>query len=90
MSWYKSFPLIGVGRGQAIAALYGMFALAWLTIFTGALPAWEFVVGGLICIAGTFILFTEKRDVLEVIRSVPGIGRSTAPEAPAPVAGGER
>lgn len=90
VSWYKSFPLIGVGRGQAIAALYGMFALGWLTLFTGALPAWQFVVGALICIVGSFILFTEKRDVLEVIRSVPGIGKSAAHERPAPVAGGER
>ena len=34
VAWYKSFPLIGVGRGQAIAALYGPFALVWLYVFT--------------------------------------------------------
>ncbi len=34
VSWYKSFPLIGVGRGQAIAALYGPLALFWLFLFT--------------------------------------------------------
>jgi len=71
VSWYKSFPLIGVGRGQAIAALYGPFALVWLTIFTLVTPSWQFMVGGLLAVAGSFILFTERRDVLEVIRAVP-------------------
>jgi len=71
VAWYKSFPLIGVGRGQAIAALYGPFALVWLTIFTLVTPSWQFIVGGLLAVAGSFILFTERRDVLEVIRAVP-------------------
>lgn len=86
VSWYKSFPLIGVGRGQAIADLYAMFALAWLTIFTLDLPEWQFFVGALICIVGGFIMYTERRDVLEVIRAVPGI-RAAEPE-PAPVLAG--
>jgi drug/metabolite transporter (DMT)-like permease len=84
VAWYKSFPLIGVGRGQAIAALYGPFALVWLTIATLALPSWEFVVGGLLAVVGSFVLFTERRDVLEVIRAVPGLGRSSA-DKPVPV-----
>jgi drug/metabolite transporter (DMT)-like permease len=71
VSWYKAFPLIGVGRGQAFADLYGMFALVWLTIFTLDLPAWQFWVGGLICVLGGFIMYTERRDVLEVIRAIP-------------------
>ena len=75
VAWYKSFPLIGVGRGQAIAALYGPFALVWLTIFTLTTPSWQFIVGGLLAVVGSFILFTERRDVLEVIRAVPA-GRS--------------
>jgi len=77
VAWYKSFPLIGVGRGQAIASLYGPFALVWLTVFTLVTPSWQFIVGGLIAVVGSFILFTEKRDVLEVIRAVPS-GRSQA------------
>lgn len=83
VSWYKAFPLIGVGRGQAIADLYGMFALVWLTIFTLSLPEWQFWVGAAIAIVGGFIMYTERRDVLEVIRAVGG------PETPAPeLAGG--
>jgi drug/metabolite transporter (DMT)-like permease len=72
VSWYKSFPLIGVGRGQAIAALYGPLALVWLYLFTLEAPGVQFVVGGLIAVIGSFVLFTEKRDVLEVVRAVPG------------------
>jgi drug/metabolite transporter (DMT)-like permease len=71
VSWYKSFPLIGVGRGQAIAALYGPAALIWLYLFTFDWPGTEFVVGAAIVVVGSFILFTEKRGVLEIIRAVP-------------------
>jgi drug/metabolite transporter (DMT)-like permease len=79
VSWYKSFPLIGVGRGQAIAALYGPFALIWLFLFTFQWPGTEFVIGALITVLGSFILFTEKRGMLEIIRAVPARGsRATA------------
>lgn len=71
VSWYKSFPLIGVGRGQAIAALYGPLALVWLYLFTLKPPGIQFVIGAVIAVIGSFMLFTEKRDVLEVIRAVP-------------------
>ncbi|MQA78754.1 MAG: hypothetical protein GEV10_09815 [Streptosporangiales bacterium] len=71
VSWYKSFPLIGVGRGQAIAALYGPLALVWLFIFTLEPPGIQFAIGAVITVIGSFVLFTEKRDVLEVIRAVP-------------------
>jgi drug/metabolite transporter (DMT)-like permease len=82
VAWYKSFPLIGVGRGQAIAALYGPFAVIWLTIFTLELPQMNFVIGGVIAVVGSFIMYTEKREVLEVIRAVPA-GRSS-PKRPEP------
>lgn len=76
VSWYKSFPLIGVGRGQAIAALYGPLALVWLYVFTLEPPGIQFAVGAVIAVVGSFILFTERRDVLEVIRSVPSRHRA--------------
>ncbi|WP_235179009.1 DMT family transporter [Bacillus cihuensis] len=71
VSWYKSFPLIGVGRGQAIGDLYGIFAIIFISIFTLTPPEWNFVLGALVVIIGGFVMFTEKRDVLDVIRSVP-------------------
>jgi drug/metabolite transporter (DMT)-like permease len=85
VSWYKSFPLIGVGRGQAIAALYGPLALVWLYIFTLKPPGLQFVIGAVIAVVGSFVLFTEKRDVLEVIRAVPAARSHT----PAPSTGGD-
>jgi drug/metabolite transporter (DMT)-like permease len=71
VSWYKSFPLIGVGRGQAIADFYGLYAIIFMAIFTLAMPEWNFLVGALIVIVGGFVMYTEKRDVLEVIRVIP-------------------
>jgi drug/metabolite transporter (DMT)-like permease len=68
-SWYKSFPLIGVGRGQAIAALYGPLALIWLFLFTHKWPGTQFVVGSAIAVIGGFVLFTERRG-LEAVRTV--------------------
>ncbi|SDJ15584.1 Permease of the drug/metabolite transporter (DMT) superfamily [Alteribacillus bidgolensis] len=69
VSWYKSFPLIGVGRGQAIGDLYGLFAIIFISIFTLTMPEWNFVLGALIVIIGGFVMYTEKRDD-EEIRSV--------------------
>jgi drug/metabolite transporter (DMT)-like permease len=50
VSWYKSFPLIGVGRGQAIGDLYGLFAIIFISIFTLTMPEWNFVLGVIIVI----------------------------------------
>lgn len=79
VSWYKSFPLIGVGRGQALAALYGPFAILWLYLFTFSGPAVNLIIGGLIAVLGSFVLLTERRDLLEVIRAVPASNTVTAP-----------
>ena len=68
--WYKSFPLIGVGRGQAVASLYGVFAVIFLAIFTLDLPEWNFVVGLVLAVGGGFIMFTEDGSKIEVIRDI--------------------
>lgn len=70
VAWYKSFPLIGVGRGQAIAALYGAFAVVFLAAFTLQFPEWNFLVGLTLVVAGAFLMYTEKSDVLEVVRAL--------------------
>ena len=69
VAWYKSFPLIGVGRGQAIAALYGVFAVIFLSIFTFSPPEWHFLISLALTVLGGFVMFTEKAEMLEVIRS---------------------
>jgi drug/metabolite transporter (DMT)-like permease len=70
VTWYKSFPLIGVGRGQAIGALYGVFAVIFLSIFTLDLPEWHFLISLTLTLFGAFIMFTERTEMLEVIRGM--------------------
>jgi drug/metabolite transporter (DMT)-like permease len=70
VSWYKSFPLIGVGRGQAIGDLYGLFAVLWIALFTLKAPEWNFLIGLILTVIGGFVMVTEKSEVLEVVRSV--------------------
>lgn len=70
VSWYKSFPLIGVGRGQAIAALYGLFAVIFLAAFTLKFPQWNFLAGLGLFVLGGFVMYTENDEVLEVVRAV--------------------
>lgn len=67
VTWYKSFPLIGVGRGQAIGSLYGLMAIIFLWLFTGSASAY-YIAGAIICIVGTFLMFTEKTDNLDTLR----------------------
>ncbi|KXS43948.1 MAG: hypothetical protein AWU58_1241 [Methanohalophilus sp. T328-1] len=69
VSWYKSFPLIGVGRGQGIANLYGMFAVISTILFFGDVPQWTVLVGGALCIVGSFIMFSEESLELETLRA---------------------
>lgn len=71
-SWYKSFPLIGVGRGCAFSALYALFAVIFISVFTLEAPALNFVLGLVLAITGAFTIFTERKEVLEVVRTVEG------------------
>lgn len=88
VAWYKSFPLIGVGRGQAIGALYGVFAVVFLAIFAFQFPGWNFLLGLSLTVGGGFLMITESEDVVEVVRSpkahaVPaGTKHRTAAELP--------
>ncbi|MGF0237237.1 hypothetical protein ACQR3P_30245 [Rhodococcus sp. IEGM1300] len=75
VSWYKSFPLIGVGRGQAIASLYGLFAVIFLAVFTLKFPEWNFLAGLVLFVSGGFVMFTESDEVLEVVRAVSTDGK---------------
>ncbi len=68
VSWYKSFPLIGVGRGQGVANLYGLCAVIFIYLFFGSVPAWTIWVGAAFCIAGSFIMFFEEAGEIESLR----------------------
>ncbi len=69
VAWYKSFPLIGVGRGQAIGALYGVFAVIFLAVFAFQIPDWNFLFGLVLTVSGGFLMITESADVVEVVRA---------------------
>lgn len=69
VAWYKSFPLIGVGRGQAIGALYGVFAVIFLAIFAFQFPEWNFLLGLGLTVSGGFLMITEPSEVVEVVRA---------------------
>ena len=68
VAWYKSFPLIGVGRGQALGAFYAMFATLFTAIFTLQFPEWYFLIGLALVIFGGFVMVSESSENLEVIR----------------------
>ncbi|NYT19593.1 MAG: DMT family transporter [Methanosarcinales archaeon] len=66
--WYKSFPLIGVGRGQGIANLYGLCAVIFLYLFLAQVPAWTVLVGGSLCVLGSFVMISEEAGEAESLR----------------------
>jgi drug/metabolite transporter (DMT)-like permease len=70
ISWYKAFPLIGVGRTQAISDTMAIWAVAFLSIFTLTLPPVNYWLGGIVVILGGVVMFTENRQTLDCIRSV--------------------
>ena len=79
VTWYKSFPLIGVGRGQGIGNLYGLFAVVFVLLFVGQVPEWTVALGGVLCVAGSLVMFTEESLSLKSIRKdspTDGSGRA--------------
>lgn len=69
-SFYKSFSLIGVGRGEAIGNLYAVFALIFIAAFTLQLPAWYFVLGLVLTVLGSFVMFSESAESVAQLRDV--------------------
>ena len=59
-----------LGRGQAIADLYGVFAVIYLAVFAGQIPGWNFVLGLALTVIGGFVMFTERSEMFEVLRAV--------------------
>ncbi|SES64284.1 EamA-like transporter family protein [Methanococcoides vulcani] len=66
--WYKSFPLVGVGRGQGIGNLYGLCAVIFMYLFLAQVPAWTVLVGGALCVLGSFVMISEETGELESLR----------------------
>lgn len=68
LSWYKSFPLVGVARGQAIASMSAFATIIFAAIFTLEMPNFYFIIAAVIIVAGAFIMITEDSEDLEVLR----------------------
>lgn len=75
-SFYKSFTLIGVGRGEAIGNLYAIFALIFIAAFTLQLPEWYFLIGLVLTVLGSFVMFSEPAESVAQLRDI-GTGVST-------------
>ncbi|WP_406657333.1 DMT family transporter [Methanolobus sp. ZRKC2] len=69
-SLYKSYPLVGVAKGQGIANLYGLLAVIFSFMFFGDVPEWTIVIGAILCIGGSYIMFSESHDGEESLRGV--------------------
>jgi drug/metabolite transporter (DMT)-like permease len=67
-AFYKSFSLIGVGRGEAIGNLYAVFALIFIAAFTLQLPQWYFIVGLVLTVLGSFVMFSEPAESVAELR----------------------
>jgi drug/metabolite transporter (DMT)-like permease len=67
-AFYKSFSLIGVGRGEAIGNLYAVFALIFIAAFTLQLPEWYFILGLILTVTGSFIMFSESAESVVQLR----------------------
>lgn len=74
VAWYKAFPLIGVGRGQATADTSGVFAILFLGIFTLTMPEWNFFLGLLFILTGGYVMLTESNSNTDVVRNVDKSG----------------
>ena len=80
VTWYKSFPMIGVARGQAIGSLYAACAVIFLSIFLGPKEALGFtddsmavivgttIAGLIICLIGSFLLISEDAEDVASLR----------------------
>ncbi|MDO5861633.1 MAG: DMT family transporter [Thermoplasmata archaeon] len=80
VTWYKSFPFLGVPRGQAIGSLYAACAVIFLIIFFGPEFALGYtedtmvmivgstIAGLIICLIGSYLLASEDTESLVSLR----------------------
>lgn len=67
---WKTYPLIGVGRGMSVSTLYVLFAIIGLYVFMGSPTAWWVILGAVIAVIGIFVMYWDSGDsLLESTRS---------------------
>jgi drug/metabolite transporter (DMT)-like permease len=84
VTWYKSFPLLGVARGQAVGSLYAACAVIFLCVFFGPAAALNYdddsmliivgstILGLIICLIGSFLLASEDTEGMVSLREHKG------------------
>ena len=55
-------------RSYYVGNLYGLFAIIFIFLFFGDVPQWTILVGGTLCVIGSFVMFTEDTSELETLR----------------------
>lgn len=61
---YRSFPLIGSGRGMSVASLYVIPGFLCLLLFMGEEIKWWIILGTVLAIAGTLYMYSESGESL--------------------------
>lgn len=81
VAWYKSFPFLGVPRGQAVGSLYAMCAIIFLCLFFGPESALGYdddsmliivgstILGMIICLVGSFLMASENTEDLVSLKN---------------------
>lgn len=68
---HKGYSMMGAGRGLAINAIYAPVSLVALWVFLKDynISIW-LAIGSVIAVAGTFIMYWEKEEIVDTIRDV--------------------
>lgn len=69
---YKAMPLLGIGRTLALASLYVPVSVVGLYIFCGVQPEFTFLIGVIIAVVGTFVMYWERGSIEGSVRDVGG------------------
>ena len=69
---YKAMPLLGIGRTLALASLYVPVSVVALYVFCGVQPEFTFLVGVVIAVVGTFVMYWERGSIEDSVRDISG------------------
>ena len=71
IAWFRGLPMIGVGRGTAILNTYPLFTV-FLLMLSGEMVSVRLVIGCVLMVIGLFVLASEPKEWLQVLRSRRG------------------
>lgn len=71
---YKAFPLLGVGRTLSIGSLYVPVSVVALFVFLGQVPSWMLILGVILAVVGTFVMYWESDSLGDSMRDTGDSG----------------